>query len=88
MDLLSRLRLASSSGAARTSSSSCLIIVPIRITLAGCSTRLLTSLPPPSTSPSTMSGIGAVPSGVPSGPTTTTCCCPVPSAASLMTVSS
>ena len=35
----SRLRLASSSGAARTSSSSCLIIVPIRITLAGCSTR-------------------------------------------------
>ena len=34
----SRWRPASSSGAARTSSSSCLIIVPIRITLAGCST--------------------------------------------------
>ncbi len=44
----SRLRLASSSGAARTSSSSCLIIVPIRITLAGCSTRLVTSSPRPS----------------------------------------
>ena len=36
----SRLRLASSSGAARTSSSSCLIIVPIRMTLAGCSTMV------------------------------------------------
>src|SRR3954471_4552280 len=34
----SRARLASSSGAARTSSSSCLIMVPIRITFAGCST--------------------------------------------------
>ena len=38
----SRLRLASSSGAARTSSSSCLIMVPIRMTLAGCSTISLT----------------------------------------------
>ncbi len=34
----SRSRLASSSGAARTSSSSCLIIEPIRMTFAGCST--------------------------------------------------
>ena len=34
----SRRREASSSGAERTSSSSCLIIVPIRMTLAGCST--------------------------------------------------
>jgi hypothetical protein len=35
----SRARLASSSGAAFTSSRSCLIMLPIRITLAGCSTR-------------------------------------------------
>ena len=40
----SRARVASSSGAARTSSSSCLIIVPIRMTLAGCSTMLPTAL--------------------------------------------
>ena len=33
-----RPRLASSSGAARTSSSSCLIMVPIRMTLSGCDT--------------------------------------------------
>ncbi|SHX10072.1 Uncharacterised protein [Mycobacteroides abscessus subsp. abscessus] len=38
----SRERLASSRGAARTSSRSCLIIVPMRITLAGCSTRSVT----------------------------------------------
>ena len=38
----SRWRPASSSGAARTSSSSCLIIVPIRITFAGCSTIAVT----------------------------------------------
>ena len=37
---LSRTRLASSRGAARTSSSSCLIMLPIRMTLAGCSTML------------------------------------------------
>ena len=48
----SRLRLASSRGAARTSSSSCLIIVPIRMTLAGCSTISLTSSAPPSPSSS------------------------------------
>jgi hypothetical protein len=49
----SRLRLASSSGAARTSSSSCLIIVPIRMTLAGCSTRspIPVALPPSGASP-------------------------------------
>jgi hypothetical protein len=46
---LSRLRLASSSGAAFTSSSSVRIIVPIRITFAGCSTSSViarSSLPP------------------------------------------
>ena len=42
----SRTREASSSGAERTSSSSCLIIEPIRMTLAGCSTSSAT-LPPP-----------------------------------------
>src|SRR4051812_40109654 len=70
----SRLRLASSRGAARTSSSSCLIIVPIRMTLAGCSTMSL-MLPPPSPSPvvAALSGTGIVPTGRPSGPTTTTC---------------
>ena len=44
----SRARLASSSGAARTSSSSCLIMVPIRITLAGCSIWPVGSPPSPS----------------------------------------
>ena len=38
----SRCRLASSSGAAFTSSSSCRIMLPMRITLAGCSTRSVT----------------------------------------------
>ena len=38
----SRVREASSSGAVRTSSSSCLIMLPIRITFAGCSTRSAT----------------------------------------------
>ena len=52
---LSRLREASSSGAARTSSSSCLIIVPIRMTLAGCSTMLPT---PCSSSPSSAAAPG------------------------------
>ena len=47
----SRARPASSSGASRTSSSSCLIIEPIRITLAGCSTRSA-GLVAPSSSPS------------------------------------
>ena len=40
---LSRLRLASSSGAAFTSSSSWRIMLPIRITFAGCSTRSVSS---------------------------------------------
>lgn len=40
------LRLASSSGAARTSSRSCLIIVPMRMTLAGCSTMSATDSVP------------------------------------------
>ncbi len=74
----SRLRDASSSGAARTSSSSCLIIVPMRMTLAGCSTRSATSLLFLPSSPSTAPfrpapGRLAAPSGTPSGPTTTTC---------------
>src|SRR6185312_6727897 len=58
--------------AARTSSSSCLIIVPIRMTLAGCSTMLPT---PRSSSPSSV-GTLAMPTGRPSGPTTITCCSP------------
>ena len=50
----SRARPASSSGAPRTSSSSCLIMLPIRITLAGCSTCSigLGSLASPSGRPS------------------------------------
>ena len=62
----SRLRLASSSGAARTSSSSCLIMLPIRMTLAGCSIRLAGS------SPWRRRRSATVPIGRPSGPTTTT----------------
>ena len=60
-----RCRLASSSGAALTSSSSCLIMLPIRITLAGCSTRRVGSSP-------AASSVCTVPTGRPSGPTTTT----------------
>jgi hypothetical protein len=74
----SRLRLASSRGAARTSSSSCLIIVPIRMTLAGSSTMSVTVDVPsgPSEPPSSVigEGMGIVPTGRPSGPTTTICC--------------
>ena len=76
---LSRLRLASSRGAAFTSSSSCRIMLPIRITFAGCSTRSL--MPPRSSSSSSlrpavaaaMALAGTEPTGWPSGPTTTTC---------------
>ena len=50
---LSRWRLASSSGAAFTSSSSWRIMLPIRITLAGCSTSsVMWRSPSPSSSPS------------------------------------
>ena len=49
---LSRLRLASSSGAAFTSSSSWRIMLPIRITLAGCSTRSVMRARRSSSSPS------------------------------------
>ena len=62
----SRPRLASSSGAARTSSSSCLIMLPIRITLAGCSIRL------PGSSGLRLPSVSTVPIGRPSGPTTMT----------------
>ena len=48
---LSRTRLASSRGAARTSSSSCLIMLPIRMTLAGCSTISVTGISRESSSP-------------------------------------
>ena len=65
-----RSRLASSSGAARTSSRSCLIIVPMRMTFAGSSTRS----PTDSWCSSSSLGIRAVPTGDPSGPTTTTRC--------------
>ncbi len=63
----SRLRPASSSGALRTSSSSCLIMLPIRITFAGCSTSSagLRS----SSSSSSPPGVAAMP--MPSGVTTT-----------------
>ena len=47
---LSRVRLASSSGAAFTSSSSWRIMLPIRITLAGCSTRSVSARSPSSSS--------------------------------------
>ena len=81
----SRTRDASSSGAERTSSSSCLIIEPIRMTLAGCSTSSAT-LPSPSSvsatswpgtpAPPVPSGPSLVtsPTGSPSGPTTTMRC--------------
>src|SRR5918992_2261124 len=74
---LSRLRLASSSGAAFTSSSSCRIMLPIRITLAGCSTSSVierSSSSPPSGSPTVSAEAGTEPMGCPSGPITTTCC--------------
>ena len=61
----SRTRLASSSGAARTSSSSCLIMLPMRMTLAGCSTISATFI---GFSPESV----AVAAGQPSGPTTIT----------------
>ena len=63
---LSRTRLASSSSDARTSSSSCLIMLPIRITLAGWSTRSVTERSSPSSLP------GAASTAIPFGPTTTT----------------
>ena len=77
----SRTRLASSSGAARTSSSSCLIMLPIRITLAGCSTISVTgSSRGPASSPDRPKARppppGALPTAIPSGPTISTCCGP------------
>src|SRR3954469_10285932 len=57
-----RLRLASSSGAWRTSSSSCLIIEPMRMTFAGCSTDSTDSFSRASTwrdEPSAMTITGA-----------------------------
>jgi hypothetical protein len=64
----SRARLFSSSGAARTSSSSCLIMLPIRMTLAGCSTISVTGRSPPSS-------WGSPDLAIPSGPTTRTWGC-------------
>ena len=66
----SRARLFSSSGAALTSSSSCLIMLPIRMTLAGCSTISVTGR---SCSPSSSWGSPAL--AIPSGPTTRTWGC-------------
>jgi prephenate dehydratase len=65
----SRARLFSSSGAAFTSSRSCLIMLPMRMTLAGCSTISVTdfSVTPPSASS------WPPPTAMPLGPTTTTC---------------
>ena len=65
----SRARLFSSSGADFTSSRSCRIMLPIRMTLAGCSTMSVTdfSVSPLFESP------GPPPTAIPSGPTTTTC---------------
>ncbi len=65
---LRRLRLASSRGAARTSSSSCLIMLPIRMTFAGCSTCSVTGVSRESSSPSL-----PPPSAIPSWPTTRIC---------------
>src|SRR3954447_26282259 len=77
---LSRLRLASSSGADFTSSRSCRIMLPIRITFAGCSTRSerLPRSSPSSSEPPTalLTASAGTATGCPSGPTTITCCCP------------
>ena len=77
---LSRWRLASSSGAAFTSSRSWRIMLPIRITLAGCSTSSVmwrspspSAVAPVAASSSGSALAGMVPIGWPSGPTTTTC---------------
>src|SRR4051812_40419239 len=67
----SRVRLASSSGADFTSSRSCRIIPPIRITFAGCSTSsAMFRSPSPFPSPSLPSSDGAGPPAIaiPSGP--------------------
>ena len=65
-----RARPFSSSGALRTSSSSCLTIEPIRITLAGCSTRSAGLVGRSRFSSAGGSSCGATP--MPSGVTTTT----------------
>jgi len=68
-----RCRAFSSSGAAFTSSSSCLIMLPIRMTLAGCSIRREGSSSSPDRPPSASDeSTCIVPTGRPSGPTTTT----------------
>jgi len=59
----SRALLFSSRGAALTSSSSCLIMLPIRMTLAGCSTISVTGRSPPS-------ALSSPAMAMPSGPTT------------------
>ena len=64
---LSRARLASSSGAARTSSSSCLIMLPMRMTLAGCSTMSVTGRSRLAVS-SSSAGRRPMPSGPPRRP--------------------
>jgi len=71
-------------GADFTSSRSWRTMLPIRITLAGCSTRsLVARSPSPSSSapwsplaPVARAAADTVPTGRPSGPTTTTCCSP------------
>src|SRR5579875_2833843 len=70
---LSLARLFSSSGAAFTSSSSWRIMLPIRMTLAGCSTMSVTGRSLlPSAWPCPACPPGA-PTAIPPGPTTTTC---------------
>src|SRR5260370_20026534 len=64
----SRALLFSSRGAALTSSSSCLIMLPIRMTLAGCSTISVTGRSWPAFSSRCWPGIA-----MPSGPTTRSC---------------
>src|ERR1700754_4628769 len=55
-------------------------MLPIRITLAGCSTRSVMPVPPfgsslsPAAAACASTLAGTVPMGCPSGPTTTTCC--------------
>ena len=63
-------RLFSSSGAARTSSSSCLIMLPIRMTLAGCSTISVTGRSRLAFSSGSLPDVA-----MPSGPRTRTCGC-------------
>src|SRR6478609_5756310 len=83
---LSRSRLASSSGADRTSSSSWRIMLPIRITFAGCSiwSRMLWPSSSASAAAPSTAEAGTAAIGFPSGPMTRTCCSGCSASCSLM----